>query len=447
MAEAKHLSLADEKMQYEFTPQLRSRLMMIFGIGLALFIFGSIFLAFGIGENLGGHGSAEGHGTGGGGEGGHHYFWGKRVMANLWLCAVYFNGIALLGVFFVAVNYVAWAGWSALIKRIPETFGYFLPISGGTLLVLFIIQLVGGESINLFHWSLPGVADHDPIIKGKSGYLNVPFFLIRMVIFFSAWYLLFRTIRNLSLQEDKITDYKGYLKNPTIYNRAVYLSAVFIVIFAVSESMIAWDWVMSIDTHWYSTMFGWYNFASWFVASLATVNLTVIFLKEQGYLKMVSKHHLHDLGKFMFAFSVFWTYIWTSQFLLIYYAHIPEEIVYFDARLNMWDSKYKLLFFLNIFINFVFPFLALMTKESKRTMAITKVVAFAILAGHYLDFYLMIMPGTVGEHGGFGLVEIGTVMMFASLFVFVVATNLSKVPLIAKNHPFIKESMHFSQFN
>jgi hypothetical protein len=453
MAEAKHLSLADEIMQYEFTPKLKQRLTMGFLAGVLMFLIGIILLWAGIDEGGAAHGGGHALLSEGGGEAAHHeYHWGKRVLANLWLCTYYFNGIALIGVFFVAFNYVAWAGWSALIKRIPEAFGYFLPITGGLLAVLFIAQLFLGDSLTLFHWTHEGISTkghpaYDKIIAGKSGYLNAPFFLIRMAIFFGLWIVLFRMLRNFSLQEDKITDLKAYLKNPVIYNRAVYWSAVFLVVFAVSSSIMSWDWMMSIDTHWFSTMFGWYNFASLHVAGLATITLTVIFLKEQGYLKAVSKHHLHDLGKFMFAFSVFWTYIWTSQFLLIYYAHIPEETTYFNTRLNLWDGKYFPIFFFNIFMNFVFPFLALMTKESKRTMTILKVVACAILMGHYLDFYLMIMPGTVGEHGGFGLVEIGTLTMFICAFVYVIALNLSKVPLIAKNHPMLKESMHHTQFN
>jgi hypothetical protein len=183
------------------------------------------------------------------------------------------------------------------------------------------------------------------------------------------------------------------------------------------------------------------------VSGLATIALTVILLKEQGYLKSVNKHHLHDLGKFMFAFSIFWAYVTFCQFLLIYYAHIPEETTYFNARMNLWDGHYKFLFFFNFFINFIFPFLVLMTKESKRTTIILKLVACAILMGHYLDFYLMMMPGTIGENAGFGFVEFGTILIFASVFIYTIANALTKAPMIPKNHPFIKESQHFTQFN
>ncbi len=442
MAAGHKISLAEEKMQYEFTPQLKRKLMIAFAAGVALLVLGIVFSALGVGvEAHDTHGGEHALMGGGGVEG--HYHWTTRLWANLWLCCVYFTGISLAGVFFVSVNYVAWAGWSALIKRIPEAFGYFLPIMGVLMLILFF---VAGH--DLFHWTHEGVTDpesehYDALIAGKAPYLNTPFFLVRMVIYFVAWYGLFLFFRKLSAQEDKIADYNGYLKDPSIYNRRVYFSAVFLVVFAVTSSTSAWDWVMSIDTHWFSTMFGWYNFASWFVASLATITLAVIYLKEAGYLKNVNQHHLHDLGKFMFAFSIFWTYIWFSQFLLIYYAHIPEETYYFEPRLF---GHYKGVFFTNLIVNFAFPFLALMTKESKRTMSLIKIAAFAILAGHYLDFYMMIMPATVGENAGFGLLEFGTILIFASAFVYTLANGLTKLPLIPKNDPFIKESLHFTQF-
>lgn len=442
MAAGHKISIADEKMQYEFTSPLKKKLMYAFVVGIALLVVGAVLNLTGV---LGAeHGAAaEGHALVGGGGAEGHYHWSKRLYANLWLCCVYFTGISLAGIFFVSVNYVAWAGWSALIKRIPEAFGNFLPVTGILMLILFF---VAGH--DLFHWTHEGITDpnsehYDSIIAGKAAYLNTPFFLGRMIFYFVVWYGLFLFFRKLSAQEDQIADYNGYLENPAIYNKRVYFSAVFLIVFAVTSSTSAWDWVMSIDTHWFSTMFGWYNFASWFVASLAVVTLTVIYLKEAGYLKAVNQHHLHDLGKFMFAFSIFWAYIWFSQFLLIYYAHIPEETYYFEPRLF---GHYRGVFFLNIIINFAFPFLALMTRDSKRTTILIKIAAFAILIGHYLDFYMMVMPGTVGDNAGFGFFEFGTLAVFISAFIYTIANGLTKLPLIPKNDPFIKESLHFTQF-
>ncbi|GAB4395744.1 MAG: hypothetical protein OHK0053_06110 [Microscillaceae bacterium] len=441
MAEGPKLTIADEKMQFEFTPTLRRKIFTTLAIGLLLLLAGIGLEASGV--FAGGHGAEEHALLGGGGDAHGHYHWTKRLWANFWLCCVYFTGIALAGVFFVSVNYVAWAGWSALIKRVPEAFGGFLPITFVLMLILFF---VAGH--DLFHWTHEGITDpkhpnYDSVIAKKAAYLNVPFYLARTVVYFGLWYLLFAYFRKLSKKEDQVSDYRAYLENPTTYNRRVYFSAVFLVVFAVTTSMAAWDWVMSIDSHWFSTMFGWYNFASWFVASMATITLAVIYLKESGYLKLVNQHHLHDLGKFMFAFSIFWTYIWFSQFLLIYYAHIPEETFYWEPRLF---GHYRGVFFLNLFVNFSFPFLALMTKESKRTIIFLKIVAIAILIGHYLDFYMMIMPGTVGDNAGFFLLEFGTLAIFIAVFIFMVARGLAQLPLIPKNDPYLKESIYFTQF-
>ncbi len=443
MAEATHhISIADEK-NFEFTAKLRNRIFTAFAVGLLMFIVGIVLLSLGFGEEaheqhamVGGGGAEEAHEEGDG------YHWSKRVFANLWLDSVLFTGISLIGVFFVAVNYLAQAGWSVALRRVPETFGYFLPFTGTALLLLFLFA--GGS---LFHWTDPELYNpeshhYDPVVVGKSGYLNIPFYVGRMIFYFVAWFILFLILRRNSVKEDSLTKQTYKADSIKLYNTNVYMGAVFIAIFAVTSSMAAWDWVMSIDVHWFSTMFGWYCFASWFVSGLATITLTVILLKEQGYLKVINESHLHDLGKFMFAFSIFWTYIWFSQFMLYYYANISEETIYFIERLTLNGSIYRPVFFVNILINFAFPFLILMTRNAKRKMLLLKIVAIAILIGHWLDFYMMVMPGTVGQHGGFGLVEFGCLLMFVSAFIYVVSMNLAKANLIPKNDPFLKESIN-----
>ncbi|MBO3273541.1 quinol:cytochrome C oxidoreductase, partial [Hymenobacter defluvii] len=216
---------------------------------------------------------------------------------------------------------------------------------------------------------------------------------------------------------------------------------LFLVLFAVTESMSAWDWVMSIDTHWYSTMFGWYVFASWWVSGIAAITLCTIFLKQAGYLRFVNASHLHDLGKFMFGFSIFWTYIWFSQFMLIWYANIPEESVYFNQRLGGFDNAYTGLFFFNLVINFAFPFLVMMTRDAKRQMIMLKIVSIAILIGHWFDFYLMIMPATMQGNNGF-IIEIGTALVFLGSFLLLMTKRLSQASLVPVNHPFLDESIH-----
>jgi hypothetical protein len=419
--------------QYIFQPATRTRALTAIGVGVVLVILGAILLASGVGEHHEGAGQGIGEQAHAAGE--HAYHWSKRIYANLWLNSIFFTGIAVIGAFFVAVQYASQAGWSAGLLRIPMAFGYFLPITGVILLATFLVA-----NHDLFHWTDHEVVDpnspkYDAIIAGKHGFLNTPFFLIRMVLYFGVWFYMFLKLRNRSLREDV----EGGLLN---YDRNITTSVLFLIFFAVTSVTAAWDWVMSIDVHWFSTMFGWYMFASWWVTGLAVITLTVVNLKRAGYLQMVNANHLHDLGKFMFAFSIFWTYVWFSQFLLIYYANIPEEAVYFDERFEGYDGRYKIVFFLNVLINFVFPFLVLMTRDAKRHLIFLQIVCCAIIGGHWIDFYLMIMPGTVGENGGFGPVEFGMVAIFAGAFALVVGTFLAKAPLVAKNHPMLEESLH-----
>lgn len=367
--------------------------------------------------------------------------WLKRLYVGIWINNIFFIGIAIIGVFFVAIQYASQAGWSAGMKRIPEAFGYWLPIGAILTLVMFF---VAGHDI--FHWTHTDLYDQasasfDKIINGKKAYFFWPlqenpgfpiFFVVRMVLYFALWIWFFMMLRKHSLQEDLDGSTSHWFKMRSI-------SAFFLIIFAVTSSTAAWDWIMSIDTHWFSTMFGWYTFASWWVAGLSMITLIVIYLKEKGLLAVVNENHLHDLGKFVWAFTIFWTYIWFSQFLLIYYANIPEESIYFVERMHV--SNYSGIFYFNLIINFFLPFLLLMTRDAKRKIIFLKLVCMLLLVGHWFDFYLMITPGSMQFDGGFGLLEIGITMIFLAGFLYVVLANIAKVPLVAKNHPMLEESM------
>lgn len=373
-------------------------------------------------------------------EGDHHEspIWLKRIFANLWVNNVYFTGLAIIGLFFVAIQYAAQAGWSAGMKRIPLAMAHWLPIAGGLMILSWFVV-----KADVFHWTHGNLYGEggDEILQHKSAFFYWPleagsfplFYFLRMVIFFVLWYMFFIWIKREMLAEDIDGDVKHWYK-------ARKYSAIFLVIFAVTSSVSAWDWVMSVDPHWFSTMFGWYVFASWWVTGLAVITLIVVVLKENGYLKIVNANHLHDIGKFIFGFSIFWTYIWFSQFLLIYYANIPEETVYFIERLEA--EQYKWVFFVNLLLNFFLPFLLLMTRDAKRHMALLKLVCPIVIAGHWFDFYLMITPGVMKENGGFGFIEIGMLMIFGVAFLFVTLSSLTKAPLFAKNHPMLKESLH-----
>jgi len=435
------MTMVDER--YEFSAKAKRNLGILLVVGIVLLVVGVI-------SNMGDAGHDDHHAlntvseqliastdavAAGDNDEAHHETatWLKRLYANLWINNVFFAGLAIIGLFFVAVQYAAQAGWSVPVLRVSLSMGNWLPIAG---VLMFVVFMLGKH--DLFHWTHEYLYDktstqYDAIIAGKRGFLNVPFFLIRMVVFFGAWYLFFISIRKHILAEDL----EGGVER---WKRTRVLSAWFLVFFAVSSSMSAWDWVMSIDTHWFSTMFGWYMFASSWVSGLALLTLLVIMLKRKGLLSIVNADHLHDLGKFVWAFSIFWSYIWFSQFMLIYYANIPEETIYFVERLS--SEQYKPIFFINLIVNFVLPFLLLMTHSSKRQMSLLQIVCVIVLVGHWFDFYLMITPGTMKEHGGFGFMEIGIACIYVAMFMWVTLSSLSKHPLIAKNHPMLAESMH-----
>ena len=270
---------------------------------------------------------------------------------------------------------------------------------------------------------------YDSIIAGKTPFLNFGFFIIRAIIYLLGWIWATRLLRKLSIREDEV----GGMDN---YRKSVKISAIFTVFFAVTSSTMAWDWIMSIDTHWFSTLFGWYVFASMFVSGLTVMTMIAVYLKRHGYLENLNENHIHDLGKFMFAFSVFWTYLWFSQFMLIWYANIPEEVTYYMARFD----DYKVPFFMALVLNFIMPLLVLMSRDSKRNFGFLITAGIIILFGHWLDFFCMIMPGTMKDGWHLGIVELGGLAGYAGLFILVVFNTLSKAPLIQKNHPMLKES-------
>ena len=247
----------------------------------------------------------------------------------------------------------------------------------------------------------------------------------------------------MSLESDK----KGHMDYETgkkwIWNNTVWASLYSVVFTLTVASTIPWLWLMSIDAHWYSTMYSWYTFASTFVSGMSLIALFVIYLKNRGQLEYVTEEHLHDLGKFMFAFSVFWTYLWFSQYMLIWYSNQPEETKYFIERIGTHDKAgpYKGIFFFNLIVNFLCPLLILMKKGAKRNWTLVTVMAVLIIFGHWVDFYQMVMPGTMHDHAELMPFEFGIACLFVGLIMWGTGNYLSKHSLLAKNHPFLKESM------
>jgi hypothetical protein len=367
-------------------------------------------------------------------DGEHHY---ARLWANVLLNASWFTGICIAGLFFVAVHNIAMSAWQTVIKRIPEVFFSFLPFT----LLLFLMVFFSGMGI--YHWSHEGLAEftegledkYDNIIAQKAVYLNQTGIIFRTLIYFALWFGLAYLIRKNSIDEDMEGGSKWYRKSIT-------LSSIYVVVFAITISMSSWDWLMSLDPHWFSTLYGWYVFTSYFVSAFAVIILFVIYLKRQGYLTYVNDSHMHDLGKYLFAFSMLWMYMWFCQFMLIWYGNIPEETLYFQTRF----TNYPLLMGVMLFFNFLCPFLIIMTRDAKRNQYILMFMAAATLFGHWLDMFILIMPSVFESNDhplhGFSFAEWGVLAMVAGAFIYVVLNQLQKASLVPHNHPYLKESLH-----
>lgn len=354
-----------------------------------------------------------------------------RAWANLLLSNFYLMAIALGAVFFLAVQYVAEVGWSVQVKRVLMAMGTYVPFATVFMILIFVL----GHH-HLYDWTHhenyeEGSHHYDEILVGKHAYLNVPFYIIRLLLYALIWSGFAILVRKESLKEDELGGTNSYFKMRK-------MSAIFLIFFAVTSSTSAWDILMSIDAHWFSTLFGWYTFAGMFVSSLTVITMFTLYLKSNGYLPNVNENHIHDLGKFMFAFSVFWTYLWFAQFMLIWYANLPEEVAYYIPR----QGYFRPVFIANLLINFFTPFIILMTRDAKRKAGLLAFVGSIMLVGHWLDVYLMVMPGTVGEQAGFGIMEIGTTCFFAGLFLITTFTSLAKANVVPKNHPMMVESIH-----
>jgi len=356
----------------------------------------------------------------------------NKPWAALYVAAFFFFMIALGALLFYAIQRAAQAGWPILLYRVMEGItAYLVP---GSIIIYVFLVLTGLHANHLFVWMDADTVAHDEIIQGKVGYLNVPFFLIRAAIYLLGWNAYRYFSRKFSLAQDNAP--AGDIRN---HKKNFRISAGFLVFFFVTESMMAWDWIMSLDPHWFSTLFGWYVLASMLVTAVTVIALVSIYLKSKGYLPKVNHSHLHDLAKFMFGLSVFWTYLWFSQFMLIWYSNIPEEVTYFLTRID----DYNLPFFGMIVMNFIFPLLILMSSDYKRSNWIIVMAGIIIVLGHYIDIFNMIMPATVGDQWFIGWAEIGGFLFFAGLFIYVVFRALSKAPLEASGDPFVGESERF----
>ena len=358
-----------------------------------------------------------------------------RLLTNGLINAFFFFAIALGALFFLALQYATETGWYASVKRVIEGIAGVLPYGMGFLaLILLIITFLDGAHIYVWmdsETTNPASHHYDAIIEGKKPYLNKVFFWIRTIVYLVTYYVFWNGFRKRSLEEDRIGGTSLHFKN-------YYKGATFLVFFAVFSSTSAWDWIMSIDVHWFSTLFGWYTFAGMWCSAMVVIVLTTIYLKKLGYLERVNDSHIHDIGKWTFATSFLWSYLFFSQFMLIWYANIGEEVTYYQLRME----SFKVLYFSMFLINFAFPMLILMSRDAKRNYGVLTLVGIIILMGHWTDVYLMISAGSLGPKATIGLLEIGIALVCVGLFIRILLNNLTKAPLMPVNHPFLDESVH-----
>jgi len=364
----------------------------------------------------------------------------NKPWAATYVALFFFLGISLLVLTFYAIQRVAQAGWSIVLFRVMEAItANIVPAS---ILMFVVIMTSAGHLNHLFVWMADGTFDpaspnYDAIVDGKKWWLNIPGWTVRSIVYLVGWNVYRFLTRKWSIAEDTAND------GNKIYKKNYHASVVFLVFFMITESMMSWDWIMGLDPHWFSTLFGWYVLATLLVSALTVIAFVTIYLRSKGHLPFVNDSHIHDLAKYMFGFSVFWTYLWFAQFMLIWYADMSEETVYFIARFN----EYKLPFLGMVVMNFVFPILLLINSDFKSRPWFVVIGGLVILAGHYIDVFVMIMPATVGDQWFFGIPEISALAFFIGLFIFVTFRAFANAAPLAKGNPFLQESEHYHYYN
>ncbi len=348
----------------------------------------------------------------------------EQTWANYLLNNYYFLSLAIGGSFFMALQYITQSGWSAGFKRVPEAMASYIPVAA----LFFIILYFGIHT--LYHWSHTEAVEQDILLQQKSPYLNITFFFIRLLVYFACWIIMTRYLRKLSLKEDAV----GGL---TWFYKSEFYSKIYIFLLAITFSLACFDLLMSIDPHWYSTIFAIKHFAAAFYHGTAIILLIVIILHKQGHYTFFTRNHLQDFSSYIFMLSIIYGYLWFSQFMLIWYGNIPEETIYYAVR---WEGQWKVFFWSDIIINWFIPFAVLMPKKPARRLKVVVPILILLVAGQWIDLYVQIFPGVTGKNT-FGLLEIGAFAGYAGLFTFVVARALAAASLVPRNHPYLGECM------
>jgi hypothetical protein len=365
---------------------------------------------------------------------GYGYFQDKtNFFLNYLTAFVFWLSVALGALFFIMIHHITGANWSTVLRRISENIAATMPL----MVILFIPILFGIHE--LYEWSHPELVDpnsaqFDKIIYGKSGFLNIPFFYIRTAVYLIVWTWLALSLRKKSLVQDN-----GH--NDKITSSFKKLSAQGIILFAITITFASFDWLMSLDPHWFSTIFGVYIFSGSLLAFLCFLVIMLTYhRKNNAFNNIFTIEHYHDIGKLIIAFIIFWAYMAFSQYFLIWYANLPEENYWFLYR---WENSWKYISLLIIFGHFVLPFIALITRIAKRSVIFMSAVSIWILVMHYLDLYWLVLPTHHRDGIHFNFYDIAPLLGIGGLFVWYFWRLHSSKPVIPVSDPSLGNSIEF----
>jgi len=343
-----------------------------------------------------------------------HFFHAWLVGATFWFT------LAAGGLFFVMMHHLVGATWSVVLRRIAEGVMAVLPY-----MVLAVFPIIFGAH-DLYHWNHADLVAADKALQGKAAYLNLPFFIIRMVVYFAVWAFLSRMLYKTSLSQDD-----GHTEQ--INSRFRRISAPGMILYAFTVTFASFDWLMSLDAHWYSTIFGAYIFSGGVVAMLAFLPLVTMTLRRRGIMTdMITVEHYHDMGKLLFAFVIFWAYMAFSQYFLIWYGNIPEETEWFIRR---WTGSWKTLSLILVFGNFVIPFFILITRGAKRRLAVLGGFALWLLFMHWVDLYWVVMPSLYPDGMHLSWIDLAPMMTIGGGFFYRFWRTFSAHPIVTKGDP------------
>jgi hypothetical protein len=346
-----------------------------------------------------------------------------------WLVSfLFFLSLVIGALFFVLIQYASQGGWGIVVRRIGETVFATLPVMAA----LFLPVLLGLH--DLFSWSAPGAAERDALLRWKAPFLNVPFFLIRAALYFGIWSFIALLYYRGSRAQDATGD-------PGVTARLRRLAGPAIIVLALTQTFASIDWIVSLTPHWYSTMFGVYFFAGAFVGFIALLSVVAPAMRRAGLLDtVITAEHLHDIGKFLFAFTAFWAYIAFSQFLLVWYANLPEETIWYRARLQ---GSWKAVSLLLMAGHFGIPFFYLMGRDVKRKGWTLALGGAWVLAMHFVDLYWQVMPTLHPEGVRPSVMDVAALLAVGGCFVGAAGWLMRRQALVPLRDPRLAESLAF----